>query len=43
MLLIYTLFVKDYLQSETWFQEKGPEGEIGLGESILNMLYLKIK
>lgn len=28
MLLIYTLLVKDYSQSETRFKEKGPKGEI---------------
>lgn len=28
MLLIYTLFVTDYSQSETWFKERGPKGEI---------------
>lgn len=43
MLLIYTLFVKDYLQSETWFKEKGLEGEIGLNESILNLAQFKNK
>lgn len=28
MLIIYTLVVKDYSQSETRFKEKGPKGEI---------------
>lgn len=28
MLLIHTLFVKDYSQSETRFKERGPKGEI---------------
>lgn len=28
MLVIYTLLVKDYSQSETWFKEKSPKGEI---------------
>lgn len=43
MLLIYTLFGKDCPQSETWFREKGPEGKIGLSESILTLLNLKRK